>query len=169
MFPFIFLFFYYFTVAETQTDKATINALNGKWQLDKRNSESMIDLLAFIGIDRIKRNIINSLDIIDIINITDEGFHLIRDTQRSHLDQIYKLNIYESIHNILLGHINQLVTYKNRNLIVKMILDNNATFIVTRRLAYPNKNKLIYINNYTLPSGVFKTCTSYFRIVNNNV
>ena len=112
-------------------------SLNGTWQLDRETSESLNDVLDLMGIGWVKRRIITGLDMTEQYTITSTTFHFIRDTQRSHQNLTFLLNIEENVEDELLGEMKQIVTYNpggkfnnimdTGSLIIEIIQPFNAT------------------------------------------
>ena len=139
-------------------------SLNGTWQLDRVNSESVDDILQLMGVSIYKRRIIRNLDIKDIYDITQTTFHIIRDTSHSHKNQTYRFNIEETVNDELMGDVKQIVTYINGNIVINVKQSNNAKACSIRKLSPNDPNKMIFISNYTIADGsVTKTCTRYFK------
>jgi hypothetical protein len=141
-----------------------IKTLNGTWDLEKAtNIACTEELLKLIGVEDFKIRIIKALNVIESYVITETQIHFKRDTARSHKDQIFQFNKEEDIEDDILGKVKQTVTYQYGKIMMHMIRTNGGKTSTVRRFDNNNRDRIIYVSNYTTPGGVTKSCIRYFN------
>jgi hypothetical protein len=141
--------------------------LDGKWQLDQHHSiGSADDMMKMIGVDSIRRSIINSMDVTETYEVKETSFHMIRTTPYSmgNLDVVYQLGIAREENDIILGKVKHLVTFSNGRLQETLTRNSDgAVFVGVKKVNRDDENKIIYSMNFTLPGGRGKSsCVRYF-------
>jgi hypothetical protein len=135
---------------------------NAEWELDRTNSESVDGLLRLIGIDSIRRNIINNLAVTETYLLTKDTFRLKKVTYYRTIDDTFKLNVEETVQDYLLGEIKQKVSFINNKIQIQMTRSNNDVLISTRKFASHNSNKIVYTLNYTTHDNKKSSYIRYF-------
>ena len=160
MFIYVCAFFFTMINSEKAID---IPLLDGIWELDRVNSDSIEEMLGLIGISYFKRKVISRLAVTESYHIiTNDRIKLTRKTPYTYIDETYKFNIEEKIHDDIMGDVKQLVTYKTNRIQIDMAQPNNGKSVSIRSISPGDKNKVICLTNYTAPNGVKQSCVRYF-------
>ena len=143
------------------------SVFDGKWQLDQHHSVgSADDMMKMIGVDSIRRSIINSMDVVETYELTDKEFKMSRKTMYiiANTDAVYQLGVAKDEDDIILGKVKHTVTFVNNRLQETLVRKSDgAIFTGVKKINRDDEHKIIYTMNFTLPGNKGKSsCVRYF-------
>lgn len=150
---------------------AVSSPLDGTWKLDlKRDAPGCVEsLLALVGVEYFKRQVVATLDMTDRYVVSFAQFRVTRSTPRSNSDQRYRVDVHEDVQDPILGSVNSLVRVNDdlsRVLVTMTRPHDRAVFTGMRHVAVRADPRLmIYTMNFTLTTTAppqKASCVRYF-------
>lgn len=162
---FILALFVLFSLSEGKS------LFDGSWKLDMTNSiGSMDDILKLAGVGYFTRMVIMKIQVRETFEIREssQSLRLIRDAGPKHIEQIFPFGQPIRVEDSTFGVGKQTVTYDGkRRLTSRVDQENGAVFHSTKTILEGNDNRIVYVMNYTTPTGK-ADCVRYFLRDTNN-
>ena len=143
------------------------NPFNGQWQLDNSHEVGSSDaVLQLIGVGETQRAIINTLTVVERYTLSDKTMRLVRDAGRfSHTDETFHLGVEEGVTDVILGHMQQTVTYQPNRINTLAVRPDHSTYSSLRRIQPTKPNQFTNTINFTTSDGRHASCTRYYNRV----
>lgn len=140
---------------------------DGTWKLDMANSiGSMDDILKLAGVGYFTRLAIMRIQIKETFEIREssQSLRLIRDAGPKHIEQIFPFGQPIRVEDSTFGVGKQTVTYDGkRRLTSRVDQENGAVFHSTKTILEGDANRIVYVMNYTTPTGKADCVRYLFR------
>lgn len=144
--------------------RAAANPFEGRWRLDtSREVGSSDEVLRLIGVDAIKRSIIRSLSVTERYELSERTLRLVRDASVSHTDETFRLGVPERVNDVILGAVEQLVTYAPGRITTQATRPDHAVYVSVRRIQAGKPNQFTNTMNFTTADGQHASCVRYYN------